>query len=241
MTMLNNEVAVATENVKKKYSMGEKAYWSLQGVTLQIRKGEFVAIVGKSGSGKSTLLNLLGGIDTPTEGSIILNGRKINGLKESQITRLRGENIGFVFQFFQLMPMLTVLENVIMPMEFIKKIPSPIRKERAEMLLAKVGILSHANKFPSALSGGEQQRVAIARALSNDPDIILADEPTGNLDSQTTEDIFYLLNSLSKEGKNVIMVTHNEELAERVSRIIRIRDGRIVEDINKNEGREKLK
>ena len=212
------------------YSTGNKEYWALKGINLQVCSGEFVAIVGKSGSGKSTLLNLMGGIDKLTEGSISLNGRKINNWRENQLSRLRGANNGFVFQFFQLMPTLTVLENVIMPMDFSRKIPASKRKERAEMLLAKVGILDQAGKFPAALSGGEQQRVAIARALANDPQIILADEPTGNLDTRTAEDIFKLLENLTVEGKNVIMVTHNDELAARCSRVIRIRDELIIED-----------
>jgi putative ABC transport system ATP-binding protein len=227
----SKENMLIVENVKKTYEIGEKGYMALRGVSIRINKGDLMAIVGKSGSGKSTLLNLLGGIDKPTEGRIVINGKEINSLGENQLSRFRGENIGFVFQFFQLMPTLTVVENVIMPMDFSRKIPVSKRKERAEMLLDKVGISSHAYKFPSALSGGEQQRVAIARALSNNPDIILADEPTGNLDSQTTDDIFSLLKNLTFEGKNVVMVTHNEELAEQCSRIIRIRDGLIVEDV----------
>lgn len=218
------------ENVKKRYEIGETGFWALKGVDLRIDAGDFVAIVGKSGSGKSTLLNLLGGIDRPTEGRVLFQGRPLNGLKEGQLSRLRGENIGFVFQFFQLMPTLTVLENVMMPMDFSRKIPAGKRRERAKMLLSKVGILEQAEKFPAALSGGEQQRVAIARALANDPRTILADEPTGNLDTRTAEEIFTLLESLAAEGKSVIMVTHNEELAERCGRVVRIRDGMILED-----------
>ena len=226
----NNENVIELENVMKMYALGEKNFWALKGINLQVKKGEFIAIVGKSGSGKSTLLNLLGGIDSPTDGRIIINGKEINGLGEKKLCRFGGNNIGFVFQFFQLMPTLTVLENVIMPMDFANRIPASQRKERARSLLTKVGMESHANKFPSALSGGEQQRVAIARALSNDPDIIFADEPTGNLDSVTSMDIFELLQSLAEDGKNVIMVTHNNELAERCGRTIRISDGSILED-----------
>lgn len=231
MQIAEKEAVIKLENVKKVYTIGEKGFWALKGLDLQIEKGEFTAIVGKSGSGKSTLLNLLGGIDSPTEGQIIVNGKVINDLRKNQLSRFRGENIGFVFQFFQLMPTLTVLENVIMPMDFSKKIPASKRKERAKSLLEKVGMESHFDKFPSALSGGEQQRVAIARALANDPDIIYADEPTGNLDSNTSEDIFQLLKALTADGKNVIMVTHNNELAERCGRTIKISDGRIIEDI----------
>lgn len=155
-------------------------------------------------------------------------------MKENQLSRFRGENIGFVFQFFQLMPTLTVLENVLMPMDFSNKIMTSKRRERGKMLLNKVNLLSHADKYPSSLSGGEQQRVAIARALANDPDIIFADEPTGNLDTNTAEEIFNLLKSITEEGKNVIMVTHNKELADRCQRTIEISDGQIVEDITKN-------
>ena len=172
---IDNYVVLVLENVKKIYHTGEKGYMALKGVDLKINKGEFLSIVGKSGSGKSTLLNLLGGIDKPTEGRILIKNEEINSFSESKLSQFRGKNIGFVFQFFQLMPTLTVLENVIMPMDFLKKIPSLKRKERAEMLLDRVGILEQGNKFPSALSGGEQQRVAIARALANDPEIILAD------------------------------------------------------------------
>lgn len=230
MQTRKNENVIELDNVTKMYALGEKNFWALKGVNLQVKKGEFIAIVGKSGSGKSTLLNLLGGIDSPTEGRIIIGGTEINGLGEKKLSRFRGDNIGFVFQFFQLMPTLTVLENVVMPMDFANRIPVSKRKERARSLLAKVGMESHSNKFPSALSGGEQQRVAIARALSNDPGIIFADEPTGNLDSSTSLDIFELLKALSEEGKNIIMVTHNNELAERCTRTINISDGRILED-----------
>lgn len=237
MQTAKKETVIKLENVKKMYAIGEKGFWALKGLDLKIEKGEFIAIVGKSGSGKSTLLNLLGGIDSPTEGRIIVNGKEINGMGENQLSRFRGENIGFVFQFYQLMPTLTVLENVVMPMDFSKRIPASKRKERAKSLLARVGMGCHIDKFPSALSGGEQQRVAIARALANDPDIIFADEPTGNLDSNTSEDIFTLLKALTADGKNVIMVTHNNELAERCGRTIKISDGQIIEDIQNEYGK----
>lgn len=231
------ETAIYVENAVKEYEIGEKGFMALKGVSLAIGKGEFIAVVGKSGSGKSTLLNLLGGIDRPTSGKITVNGNEISSMGEGRLSRFRGENIGFVFQFFQLMPTLTVLENVLMPMDFLGRIPASKRKERAEMLLSKVGISAHAGKLPSALSGGEQQRVAIARALSNDPGILLADEPTGNLDTQTADDVFRLLESLSFEGKNVIMVTHNDDLAEKCRRIIRIKDGLIIHDGQTASGR----
>lgn len=227
----NTGIVYTVANVKKQYETLGSGYWALKGINMQIGSGEFIAIAGKSGSGKSTLLNLLGGIDKQTEGSIEIRGISIGSMSENQLSRFRGQNIGFIFQFFQLMPTLTSLENVLLPMEFVKRIPAGKRRQRAKDLLKKVGVLEQAGKFPSALSGGEQQRVAIARALANDPAIILADEPTGNLDSQTSEDIFRMLQLLAQEGKSVVMVTHNEELAARCSRIIRISDGLIVSDL----------
>lgn len=230
----NNLISI--KDVKKVYQMGKKDYLALREINLEINEGEFVSIVGKSGSGKSTLLNLMGGIDKPTEGSITIGGKEITKLKENQLNHIRRSEIGFIFQFFQLMPTLTVLENVIMPMDFFGKIPRAERIERAKRLLDKVAILSQADKFPAALSGGEQQRVAIARALANNPKIILADEPTGNLDSQTTEDVFRLLSELTLEGSSVVMVTHNDELAARCSRKIDIRDGLIIKDSKITDG-----
>lgn len=230
----DEKVVIQVDKVVKEYKSDEFGFFALKGIDLTVNQGEFMAIVGKSGSGKSTLLNLLGGIDRPTTGRVMVRGQEISSMNEKRLSRFRGENIGFVFQFFQLMPMLTVLENVVMPMDFLGKIPGSKRKERALILLSKVGISEHAHKFPSTLSGGEQQRVAIARALANDPQYILADEPTGNLDTKTAEDIFNLLKSLAKEGKNIIMVTHNPELAERCERIIRIQDGQVIEDIYTN-------
>lgn len=221
---------ISITKAKKRYQQDSEGYWALKGVDLTITTGELVAIVGKSGSGKSTLLNLLGGIDKQTEGTICINGNKIDDMNENQLSGFRAENIGFIFQFFQLMPTLTCLENVLMPMEFLKKYPKKDRKARAEMLLEKVGLTRHSNKFPAALSGGEQQRVAIARAMANDPSIILADEPTGNLDSKTSEAVFVMMQSLAREGKNVVMVTHNDELAQRCDRVVRISDGLIIED-----------
>lgn len=223
--------AIRVENARKLYETGGGGFWALKGVSLEAERGEFVAVVGKSGSGKSTLLNLLGGIDRQTDGNVLLAGQEIAGMGEDALSRFRGRNIGFIFQFFQLMPTLTALENVLLPMEFSHKLPAKQRRERAEMLLIRVGLAEHASKFPSALSGGEQQRVAVARALANDPGIVLADEPTGNLDSQTSEDIFQLLKSLSMEGKTVMMVTHNDELAARCDRVVRLKDGLVVDNV----------
>jgi putative ABC transport system ATP-binding protein len=226
----NTDVVISVRHVKKQYETAGSGYWALKGVNLQVLRGEFIAIVGKSGSGKSTLLNLLGGIDKQSEGSVVINGKALDNMSENRLSRFRGQNIGFIFQFFQLMPTLTCLENVMLPMEFLKKITVAERRQRANELLKKVGIFDQANKFPAALSGGEQQRVAIARALANDPAIIFADEPTGNLDSQTSEDIFCMMQALAREGKSVVMVTHNDDLAARCDRIVRIRDGEIVSD-----------
>lgn len=219
------------KNATKEYGNGNNKFYALNDVSMIGREGEFISIIGKSGSGKSTLLNLIGGIDNPTKGEIILNGCNIGCLSGKRLSRLRGENIGFIFQFFQLLPTLNVLENVMIPMQFLRKIPSRNQRERAEMLLSKVGIEDQKFKFPHELSGGQQQRAAIARALANDPKIILADEPTGNLDSKMADTVFNLLQSLADEKKTVIMVTHDEELSKRCSRIIRIQDGKIVKEV----------
>lgn len=221
---------IHVENLGKTYGTGPVGFEALKNVTVNINKGEFVSIVGKSGSGKSTLLHLLGGIDTATNGDITIAGNDLHSMDENRLSGFRRDNVGFVFQFFQLMPTLTVLENVILPMDFSRRLNLKDRKERAMKLLDEVGMCSHADKFPGALSGGEQQRVAIARALANDPPILLADEPTGNLDSRTSEDVFGLLSSLVRQGKSVVMVTHNEELASRMTRRINIHDGQIVSD-----------
>lgn len=228
-----NLPVIGVTNAGKTYGTGELGFEALKDVTIEFGEGEFVAIAGKSGSGKSTLLHLIGGIDTPTRGSVIIAGNDLSHMSENRLAKFRRDNVGFVFQFFQLMPTLTVLENVVLPMDFSRRMTTAARKARAEELLGKVGMYSHAGKFPASLSGGEQQRVAIARALANDPAILLADEPTGNLDSRTAEEVFVLLESLAAEGKSIVMVTHNEELAGRASRRINIRDGQIVSDLKR--------
>jgi len=234
MKMQNTNLPVIrVTNAGKTYGSGELGFEALKGVTADFSEGEFVAIAGKSGSGKSTLLHLIGGIDTPTKGSVVVAGNDLSHMDENHLSGFRRDNVGFVFQFFQLMPTLTVLENVVLPMDFSRRLSPSARRERALELLDKVGLYSHAGKFPASLSGGEQQRVAIARALANDPAILLADEPTGNLDSRTAEDVFLLLESLAAEGKLIVMVTHNEELAGRSSRRINIHDGRIVSDLKR--------
>ena len=230
MSTFRGEQLIQTRQLVKTYQTGEGEYHAIRGIDLQIKAGEFVAVVGKSGSGKSTLLNLLTGIDRVSSGEIFFNGQTVHRMDEAEVGSWRGQNVGVVFQFFQLLPTLTVMENVMLPMDFCRLFSASERRVRALKLLDKVGVVDQANKLPSALSGGEQQRVAIARALANDPGIIMADEPTGNLDTQTTENIFKLFQDLVHEGKTVIMVTHNQDLASRAERRIHIEDGRIIYD-----------
>lgn len=232
--MLKNKAItsfISLGEVSKSYEGQGKVHEALKGVTLDIAKGEYVGIIGKSGSGKTTLLNTITGIDKPTSGTITIDNRVLNSLTEDQLSGWRGRTIGIVFQFFQLLPTLTVLENIMLPMDFCNKIPIKERKDRALMLLDKVGVASHANKLPSALSGGEQQRTAIARALANDPPIIAADEPTGNLDSKTSEIIFQVFDNLIFEGKTILLISHDKELKSRVQRCITLSDGMILEDV----------
>lgn len=217
-------------NVTKSYEGQGKIYEVLKGVNLNISEGEYLGIIGKSGSGKTTLLNMFTGIDRPTSGEIKINSRILNSLTENQMTVWRGRNVGIVFQFFQLLPTLTVIENVMLPMDFCNEIPSKERKDRALSLLGKVGLEEHANKLPSSLSGGEQQRIAIARALANDPAIIAADEPTGNLDSKTADMVFDIFDKLILEGKTILLISHDKEISKRVQRCITVADGIIVND-----------
>ncbi|MGE5497923.1 MAG: ABC transporter ATP-binding protein, partial [Syntrophothermus sp.] len=207
-----------------------------------IREGQLIALTGKSGSGKSTLLNLMTGIDRPTNGDVIINNISLNSLSESGMARFRGVNIGIVFQFFQLLPTLTILENVMLPMDFCGTYPKKERKMRAMSLLKKAGIEDQSGKLPSALSGGQQQRAAIARALANDPDIIVADEPTGNLDSHNAELIFDLFRQLSESGKTIVVVTHEKEFARFFNDTIQMNDGEVIRtegivDLSKDKSR----
>lgn len=215
-------------NVVKTYATPSGLFTALSGVSLQVYAGEFVAIVGKSGSGKSTLINVITGIDRPTSGEMHVAGAPVHTLRENELSPWRGRNIGVVFQFFQLLPTLTVAENVILPMDFCKTYPVRERRARALALLEQVGIVEQADKLPSALSGGQQQRAAIARALANDPPIIVADEPTGNLDTQTSNAVLQLFADLSASGKTVVMVTHERDLQHLISRSIVLSDGAIV-------------
>ena len=203
--------------------------YALWDVSLDIHSGEFIAIVGPSGSGKSTLLNLIGGIDKPDEGDVFVDNFHVNVKSENALAKWRGEKIGIVFQFFQLLPTLTALENVMLPME-LRGSYSNHRRDRATAALERVGLAERAAQLPSELSGGEQQRVAIARALANDPPILLADEPTGNLDTETGTRIVELLAELNQAGKTIILVTHEEALARAASRTVRVRDGHLAED-----------
>lgn len=221
---------ISLQNIGKTYHSPAGEVAVLRDIDLSIAAGQLVALVGKSGSGKSTLLNLIGGIDRPTAGSVVVSGTALESLNEGRLASWRGNTVGFVFQFFQLLPTLTVLENVLLPMDFAGAIPVQKRRERALSLLSRVGVSAHANKLPAALSGGEQQRVAIARALANDPRVVLADEPTGNLDSATAKEVIDLLRALAADGKTVLVVTHDADIASLADRALRIADGKVVAD-----------
>jgi putative ABC transport system ATP-binding protein len=221
---------IQLQNVYKSYVNGQISQPVLHDISLDIDAGEFVAIVGASGNGKSTLLNLLAGIDKPSQGQVDVCGSALHQLTEEQLSVWRGKNIGIVFQFFQLLPSLSVLQNILLPMDFVAKQPKRERLERARYLLDLVGLSNQAQQLPSQVSGGQQQRAAIARALANDPQLIVADEPTGNLDEATADAVFELFLTLNQQGKTLVMVTHNEALAESASRRIVIHSGRIVED-----------
>ena len=225
---------VQVQDVFKNYRMGDHEVEVLKGVSFEIQRGEFVAIVGPSGNGKSTLLNMITGIDHPTSGAVRVNGRTLHTLSENQLAEWRGENLGIVFQFFQLLPALNLLQNVVLPMDFVGKLGRPTRRERAMHLLELVGLGDQAHKLPSQVSGGQQQRAAIARALANDPPLIVADEPTGNLDARTTADVFDVFCHLIDQGKTLIMVTHDKELAAQAARRLLIENGRLVHETQVN-------
>lgn len=218
---------IEVKNLTKVFNGNGKSFKALNHVSLLIEKGELVIVSGKSGCGKSTLLNMLSGIDHPTEGEVMVEQVSIHKLKNNQLAAWRGSNLGIVFQFFQLMPTLTILENVMLPMEFASVIARSEQKRHAMRLLERMDIAALAHKFPAFISGGEKQRVAIARALANNPDFIVADEPTGNLDSANTTNIHQLFNSLSNEGKTIVYVTHEKETALRYHRKIEMVDGQI--------------
>jgi putative ABC transport system ATP-binding protein len=213
----------------KTYVSAAGAFPALRGVDLDFHEGEFVSVVGRSGSGKSTLLNMLTGIDRPTSGSVHIAGTDIHRLREGEMARWRGHNMGIVFQFYQLLPTLSLIENTMLPMDLCSTYPREEREERALELLGLVGLREHAYKMPGAVSGGQQQCAALARALANDPPIIVADEPTGNLDSRAADAVVALLEGAADRGKTVIMVTHDPRLARRASRTVMLADGRVVD------------
>lgn len=221
---------IELQKISKTYRGAGEGFTALNQINLQFSSGEFAAIVGKSGSGKSTLLNMLTGIDHPSSGKVVINSTDVHTLGESELASWRGRNIGIVFQFFQLIPTLTVLENVLLAMDLVSVIPKHERRQRAEMLLKQVGIGQQDYKLPSALSGGEQQRAAIARALANNPPILVADEPTGNLDSHTTEVVQNLFRELVDAGKTVIVVTHDHSVSARFERVVTLKDGMVESD-----------
>jgi putative ABC transport system ATP-binding protein len=225
-----SENIVEIKNVHKAYEVGGGQVPVLEGLSLSVEPGEFLAITGPSGNGKSTLLNMITGIDRPTEGEVIVNGSPVHEMSENQLATWRGENIGIIFQFFQLLPSLSLEQNVQMPMEFAGKFSRKERRERARYLLDLVEIGDQAQKLPGMVSGGQQQRAAIARAMANDPPILIADEPTGNLDSKTAETVFNLFLKFVDQGKTLLMVTHDVNLVERIPRIVEIRDGFIYRD-----------
>ncbi len=227
------EHLIELRNITKAYETVAGKFLALKEIDLQVDHGEFVAIVGKSGSGKSTLINMITGIDRPTTGEVFIGDTAVHTLSEGQVAVWRGKNMGIVFQFFQLLPTLTVVENVMLPMDFCRVHPTAQREKIALDLLAQVDVEEHAYKLPTALSGGQQQRVAIARALANDPPIIVADEPTGNLDSKTSDDVFSMFKRLVDSGKTIVMVTHDNDLAAQGTRTITIADGEIESDIKK--------
>ena len=226
---------IELSGVEKAYQTQAGDFLALRGINLSVKRGEFVAVVGKSGSGKSTLMNMITGIDRPTAGSVHVNDTPLNHLNEGQMAVWRGRQIGIIFQFFQLMPTLTNLENVILPMEFCGLYTPRERESRAMALLGEVDMTEHAHKLPNAISGGQQQRVAIARALANDPPILVADEPTGNLDTRTADAVFQLFESLVAGGKTIVMVTHDDDLAQRAARAITLIDGQVVSETQRPE------
>ena len=227
---------ICMEGVRKLYRSGDNVVKALDGVDLRIREGSYVAIMGPSGSGKSTMMNLLGCLDTPTEGRYLLDGRDVGEMDDDQLSAVRGRKIGFVFQSFNLLPRLNALENVALPLLYAG-VEKEERLRRAAAVLQQVGLADRAGHRPDELSGGQRQRVAVARALVTHPALILADEPTGNLDSATTEDVMKLFDAIHRKGNTVILVTHEEDVARHAGRIVRLRDGKIEHDENIHENR----
>lgn len=220
---------IQTTDLSRVYRMGSETIHALRSISIQISRGEYVAFMGPSGSGKSTLMNIVGCLDTPSSGSYILNGRDVSNMSDNELAGIRNKEIGFVFQTFNLLPRSTALENVALPLVYAG-VSRSVREQRAMQLLESVGLADRARHRPNELSGGQRQRVAIARALVNNPSIILADEPTGNLDSKTSHEIMELFEKLHAKGNTIIMVTHEEDIAKYAHRIVRLRDGLIETD-----------
>jgi putative ABC transport system ATP-binding protein len=227
-----SRLLVDLRNVVKIYHSTAGTFTALNGINVQIESGAFVSIIGKSGSGKSTLINVITGIDRPTSGEVVIDQTPIHKLSEEQIAIWRGRSVGVIFQFFQLLPTLTAVENILLAMDYGGYYPPVERPERAMDLLNLVGMADHAHLLPTELSGGQQQCAAIARALANDPVMLTADEPTGNLDSKSAEMVFQLFENLADSGKTILMVTHDNDLAERAKRTIRLADGQIVDEFS---------
>jgi putative ABC transport system ATP-binding protein len=228
--------AIEVDDVVKAYPLSAGEVTAVDHLSLDIAQGAFVAIVGRSGSGKTTLLNLFAGIDRPTSGTVRVAGTDLGPLSESGLAAWRGASVGLVFQFFQLLPTLTVIENVMLPMDFARKIPISERRDRAQLLLERVGVGDQAGKVPATLSGGQQQRAAIARALANDPPILLADEPTGNLDSATAGAVLELFSDLNADGRTIVVVTHERDIRSVAGRQVTLMDGRVVADEGERSG-----
>ena len=225
---------IELRDISKRYDRpGGPSFDALKAVTCTISASGLTAVVGRSGSGKSTLLHLIAGLDRPSAGSVAVSGVSLGSLGEDRLAKWRGAEVGVVFQFFQLLPTLTVLENLLLAMDFVGSVPARDRRSRALALLDRVGVADQANKLPGALSGGQQQRAAIARALANDPQLLVADEPTGNLDTDSAATVTDLLTALAGDGRSVVVVTHDEGFAARADRLIRLSDGMIVEDTAK--------
>ncbi len=222
------EALINISHIEKKYTLGQQQVFALKDISLTINKGEYIALMGPSGSGKSTLMNILGCLDSPTQGQYNLAGKEVSHMTDDELSTIRNQEIGFVFQTFNLLPRLTALDNVALPLVYagIKKAD---RTKRAEMVLSSVGLAERMHHKPNELSGGQRQRVAVARALVNNPSLILADEPTGNLDTKTSIEIMALLDELHKQGNTILLVTHEEDIAQHAKKIIRLRDGLIEE------------
>jgi putative ABC transport system ATP-binding protein len=224
---------ISLRGIDKTYRTGKLSYQALRSVDLEIAAGEMVAVVGPSGSGKTTIMNMITGIDAPSAGEVLVGGRSISTMKEEQLAKWRGANVGIVFQFFQLLPTLTAIENTMLPLDFARTGGKTERRRRAAHCLELVGLGDKLDHLPSELSGGEQQRVAIARALAPDPPLLIGDEPTGNLDTETARQMFELLAELNRSGKTILYVTHDPDLARRAPRQITIRDGRVAMDADR--------